>query len=405
MNQLSVVILHLILVLQLLLHVEADTTDRSEYPLPKHLNAQLNLVVVIGMLSIICVSVVTFLLLSYIKFCYRSESADRNPPQSDTGLISASNRFSGVEKSVIESLPFFRFSSLKGSKEGLECAVCLSKFEDVEVLRLLPKCKHAFHINCIDHWLEKHSSCPLCRHKVSTEDLTPTGDSNSARFLSNNQSEMREDSNNIELFVQREESQRGSSRFSIGSSFRKIHEKGGHRKEEKLLIQKVFHKHNHKVTVSNFHFNNRWSNLNSSDLMFLNSEMLNDISSDRFSSTNWNNVIDMSSTGKDLENKEIMKKKEEMEIKRSLHSKVGLTSTSVSSSTTNSGECRSVSEIISLSRYGNFGMKNKITESCSMFENDLKEGKARRVWLPIARRTIHWLANREKSSQEQSLNV
>ena len=120
----------------------------------------------------------------------------------------------------------FRFSSLKASKDGLECAVCLSKFEDIEVLCLLPKCK----LNCIDYWLEKHSSCPLCRHRVNSEDLKLITYSNSIRFLwnnssySNNQSELREDSN-IELYVQREESQRGSSRFSIGSCFRKI-EKG-----------------------------------------------------------------------------------------------------------------------------------------------------------------------------------
>ncbi|EXC75523.1 E3 ubiquitin-protein ligase ATL42 [Morus notabilis] len=405
MNQLIVVIFHLSLVL---LHVEADTTNQSEHSSSENPTLQPSLAVVIGLLGVM--SVITFLLLVYVKFCNTTtESAGTNPPQNNIGLISSSNRFSGIDKTVVESLPFFRFSSLKGSKEGLECVVCLSKFEDVEVLRLLPNCKHAFHVNCIDNWLEKHSSCPLCRQKVSSEDLKLITYSNSMRFLSNKQSELREDSNNMELFVEREESHGGSSRFSIGSSFRTIHEKG-HHKEEELLIQqeteadqKVFHKHNHKITVSDFLFNSRWSNLSSSDLIFLNSEMLNDMSSSRFSSTDWNK--DMSSTGKVEENEEIMEVKKEVEFRKSFQSKVGVTSTSASSSMLNSGEKRSVSEITSLSRYRDFGVKNRITESCSVFENNVKEERTRKIWLPIARRTVQRFANKEKSSKRQSLDV
>jgi hypothetical protein len=59
----------------------------------------------------------------------------------------SASQFSGINKTVI--VTSFRFSSLKGSREGLECAVYLSKFEDIEILRLLPQCKHAFYINCV----------------------------------------------------------------------------------------------------------------------------------------------------------------------------------------------------------------------------------------------------------------
>ncbi len=79
------------------------------------------------------------------------------------GFIRSSSRFSKIDKTVIGLLPFFWFSSLKGSNEGLEFATWLSKLEDAEILRILPKCKHSFHIDCIDNWLEKHSSSLLCR--------------------------------------------------------------------------------------------------------------------------------------------------------------------------------------------------------------------------------------------------
>ncbi|KAL0459414.1 UNVERIFIED_CONTAM: RING-H2 finger protein ATL1 [Sesamum latifolium] len=35
------------------------------------------------------------------------------------------------------------------------------------MLRVLPKCSHAFHLDCIDVWLLSNSNCPLCRSTIS----------------------------------------------------------------------------------------------------------------------------------------------------------------------------------------------------------------------------------------------
>ncbi|MCL7023502.1 hypothetical protein MKW94_013670 [Papaver nudicaule] len=51
-------------------------------------------------------------------------------------------------------------------KYPFDCAVCLCEFEDDDKLRLLPKCSHAFHLECIDTWLLSHSTCPLCRDSL-----------------------------------------------------------------------------------------------------------------------------------------------------------------------------------------------------------------------------------------------
>jgi hypothetical protein len=48
-----------------------------------------------------------------------------------------------------------------------DCSVCLGEFRDGESLRLLPKCSHAFHQQCIDKWLKSHSNCPLCRSNIT----------------------------------------------------------------------------------------------------------------------------------------------------------------------------------------------------------------------------------------------
>ncbi|CAN6469584.1 unnamed protein product [Victoria cruziana] len=74
---------------------------------------------------------------------------------------------SGLEKSVVLSLPTFAFAAGDGAhKDGLECAICLSAFEEKEMGRLLPECNHEFHVDCIDMWFQSHSTCPICRTLV-----------------------------------------------------------------------------------------------------------------------------------------------------------------------------------------------------------------------------------------------
>ncbi|CAN4103585.1 unnamed protein product [Withania somnifera] len=111
---------------------------------------------------------ITFLLLLYAKHCKRESGGWTNAELHSSSF----RKNSGIDRTVIESLPVFRFGSLRGQKaEGLECAVCLNKFESSEILRLLPKCKHAFHVECVDTWLDAHSTCPLCRYQVDPEDI------------------------------------------------------------------------------------------------------------------------------------------------------------------------------------------------------------------------------------------
>ncbi|THG07885.1 E3 ubiquitin-protein ligase ATL4-like [Camellia sinensis] len=65
---------------------------------------------------------------------------------------------------LINSLPLFTFGSVTGNIG--DCAVCLSKFERNDKLRLLPLCCHAFHPDCIEAWLSSNQTCPLCRSAV-----------------------------------------------------------------------------------------------------------------------------------------------------------------------------------------------------------------------------------------------
>ncbi|KAG7641237.1 unnamed protein product [Arabidopsis thaliana] len=74
---------------------------------------------------------------------------------------------SGVDQSLIDTLPVFHYKSIVGLKiSPFDCPVCLCEFETEDKLRLLPKCSHAFHVECIDTWLLSHSTCPLCRSNL-----------------------------------------------------------------------------------------------------------------------------------------------------------------------------------------------------------------------------------------------
>lgn len=74
----------------------------------------------------------------------------------------------GLDSAVLETLPMFVYKSQNFADE-LECAVCLSELKENDKGRLLPNCRHSFHVECIDMWFHSHSTCPLCRTGAQPE--------------------------------------------------------------------------------------------------------------------------------------------------------------------------------------------------------------------------------------------
>ncbi|XP_021748505.1 E3 ubiquitin-protein ligase RHA1B-like [Chenopodium quinoa] len=69
-----------------------------------------------------------------------------------------------------ELLPLVRVSKEQQEKES--CAVCLYEFSSGEEIRWLSNCKHIFHKDCLDRWMDlDHRTCPLCRTPFLLHDL------------------------------------------------------------------------------------------------------------------------------------------------------------------------------------------------------------------------------------------
>ncbi|GER54543.1 RING/U-box superfamily protein [Striga asiatica] len=89
-----------------------------------------------------------------------SSAADPHPDQPQP-------RRAASPGDLLDSLPLFDFRSVApGAAASGDCAVCLSRFEPRDRLRLLPLCCHAFHAACIDAWIASSQTCPLCRSPV-----------------------------------------------------------------------------------------------------------------------------------------------------------------------------------------------------------------------------------------------
>ncbi|KAL6558769.1 hypothetical protein OROMI_019119 [Orobanche minor] len=101
----------------------------------------------------------------------------------------------GLPQSTIDSISTFRYEKGEGLIETSTCSICLSEFQEDESLRLLPKCSHAFHVNCIDTWLGSHVNCPICRapvliNNVGGLSLVGSGSINSVIMEENRDSEL-----------------------------------------------------------------------------------------------------------------------------------------------------------------------------------------------------------------------
>ncbi|KAI9303917.1 hypothetical protein BJ944DRAFT_267636 [Cunninghamella echinulata] len=101
----------------------------------------------------------TFIRLRHIIRSQFSESAQpNNRPATRESIEKLKQRILSDNDSLIRS--------------GTECIICQDIYEINKFVTKLP-CGHEYHQECIVHWLNQSSTCPICRHSIdNTETIT-----------------------------------------------------------------------------------------------------------------------------------------------------------------------------------------------------------------------------------------
>jgi hypothetical protein len=53
------------------------------------------------------------------------------------------------------------------------CSICQEKYIENQIIRKIKHCKHIYHQNCLDQWLENNIKCPECQYDLRTHVPTP----------------------------------------------------------------------------------------------------------------------------------------------------------------------------------------------------------------------------------------
>ncbi|KAI4381019.1 hypothetical protein MLD38_007137 [Melastoma candidum] len=131
------------------------------------------------MVSVILLLMVLLLVIAlhlYVRWFWRRPELESSYPEAPSVatprspvIAAASDTDLGLDPKVLGSLPVVIFCRDE-FRDGLECAVCLCEVVHGEKARVLPRCRHGFHVECIDMWLRSHVTCPLCRKNVVDEE-------------------------------------------------------------------------------------------------------------------------------------------------------------------------------------------------------------------------------------------
>lgn len=106
------------------------------------------------------------LLLLFYMFYLRRRRADwsslrmRTPYQA--AEVASRPSEVGLKEELREMLPIVVFRESFLIREA-QCSICLGDYKANDRLQQIPMCGHTFHMDCINYWLTKNTTCPLCR--------------------------------------------------------------------------------------------------------------------------------------------------------------------------------------------------------------------------------------------------
>ncbi|CAI9765658.1 unnamed protein product [Fraxinus pennsylvanica] len=136
------------------------------YTNSKDFKANTALILIVLIVALICALAFNAAIRYIIRVnCSRRRRNSLQLPEDhgDVGLAQPKTVLSSDKTEMEEITAEVYLAGMKLAGEEAECTICLSEFADGERIRVLEKCGHGFHLQCIQQWLVAHTSCPTCR--------------------------------------------------------------------------------------------------------------------------------------------------------------------------------------------------------------------------------------------------
>lgn len=71
-----------------------------------------------------------------------------------------------LEKTDYElEIDSIKYNVIENDKEK-NCSICLSDFDNEDMVSCIKECQHIFHTNCIKEWGKYKTTCPVCRNNI-----------------------------------------------------------------------------------------------------------------------------------------------------------------------------------------------------------------------------------------------
>ena len=81
------------------------------------------------------------------------------------------NSVRATDKQILKNLPETQIEDVsKLDPEKKNCVICLEDFKNKDKAIILP-CIHLFHKTCINNWLKKKNTCPICKFKLTGSNI------------------------------------------------------------------------------------------------------------------------------------------------------------------------------------------------------------------------------------------
>ena len=81
------------------------------------------------------------------------------------------SRENPTDQAIVSELPETKIDDIKKlDKDKQNCVICMEDFKNGDVTTNLP-CLHMFHTNCIQSWLKTQNTCPICKFKLTAENI------------------------------------------------------------------------------------------------------------------------------------------------------------------------------------------------------------------------------------------